>query len=171
MMQRIVRFGLGSCAALAVAALSFATPGADARSSTMYAAPDYCQEIEDTGQLITIPWASAGCGTAREAMRVRIAARNKFPGRYPPLTCIAYDHHRYEWDAPLCTHARNRYAAGAIRPVYFGAAPSRRANTPAPAMMAPAPMTSPAASASPSGVRSHVLSFAGSPGLVLQRVV
>ena len=154
-MRRIVRFGIGSCAALAVTVMSFAMPAADARSSTMYAAPDYCQEIEDTGQLITIPWASAGCSGAREAMRVRIAAHNKFPGRYPPLTCIAYDHHRYEWDAPLCTHARNRYAAGAIRPVYFGTPPSRHANTPAPAMMTPVPMTSPAASTSPSPAPKH----------------
>jgi hypothetical protein len=119
-MRRLL-IGLISAAAVLVVAM----PGpVMARQSTMYQAPDFCQVFDDFGQIITLAWGAEGCHTDRYAFAAKIAGRKNSPGWYPPMTCIAQNH-RFDWDAPACAHARNKYARGAIRAQYFGTPPRR----------------------------------------------
>lgn len=108
------------CVAALASAMTIATPTpAAARTSNLFHPPQQCELIEETGQLITIPWESEGCGAERDAFRFAVAKRMKFPGWYPPLTCVVAGV-RYMWDAPSCAHARNQYADHKIRAIWFG---------------------------------------------------
>jgi hypothetical protein len=109
---------------LTIATLAPADARPAARQPNLFRPPQQCQLIEETGQLITIPWESEGCSAERDAFRLTIAKRMKFPGWYPPLTCVAGGV-RYGWEAPSCAHARNQYADHKIRAIWFGRHPGR----------------------------------------------
>ncbi len=112
---------LASSLIVAAPASADARPSAAARAA-IFRAPQQCQLIEETGQLISIPWESEGCSAERDAFRLTIAKRMKFPGWYPPLTCV-FGGVRYGWEAPSCAHARNQYADHHVRAIWFGPHP------------------------------------------------
>jgi hypothetical protein len=129
MIRRANPFASLTCLAVMASLVIIATsaPAAarpPARPSNAFVAPQQCQLIEETGQVITIPWESEGCNAARADFRFEIAKRMKFPGWYPPLTCVAGGV-RYGWEAPSCAHARNQYADHKIRAIWFGRHPRR----------------------------------------------